>query len=315
MARLFFVLFICFFEVNILAQNTTNNLEDEQNSSILLPVNVYDSFTFSDETSPYIRKGLYLLGPSFFLIYGFSSWGWNIDEGFTLNPETFRGKNAVHGAADKYGHLYSAFVLKRFSSFMFMSSGSSHCRANIEGAILSEIIMLGSELGDGFSAGYGFDPYDILFNNIGILIGIILDWSPVLDGIFTLKFEYVPTKEMREDFDTGDNHDLPTDYGGTKYILSTKLAGIPYLSLTPLRYMNIDLGYYSRGYDQRYERTKTRNVYMGFSINFSIAFGDLLPVGYTSSTLQTFFNYVHLPWDYEAKRWKLSEIPNENYKG
>jgi hypothetical protein len=304
---LFSVLFILIFIVSAIAQKSSG-------VAIKQPINLYETYTFSRESSPYIRTGLYMSAPTFFIVYGFSTWGWRVDDGFTLNPETYRGEDAVHGGADKYGHLYSAYVIKRFTSFLFRASGSSGIIANFEGAIFSEIIMLGSEIGDGFSKGYGFDPYDVMFNNIGIIIGIIIDCSPVLDRIFSIQFEYVPSREMREDFDIVDNHDLPTDYGGTKYILAMKLSGIPYISLTPLRYMNVDLGYYSRGYDQRYERKKTKNVYLGISLNFSIVLGDLLPVGYTSSAFQTIFNYIHLPWDYETMRWKLSEAPNESYE-
>lgn len=314
MQILFSVLFILIFVNTALAEEIPVRGGETSEVAIKLPINLYDSYAFSRERSPYVRTSLYVSAPTFFIIYGFSTWGWKVEEGFTLNPETYRGEDAVHGGADKFGHLYAAYVIKRFSSFLFRASGSSGVKANFEGAIFSEIIMLGSEIGDGFSKGYGFDPYDVMFNNIGILIGMLIDCSPVLDRIFAIQFEYVPSREMREDFSISDNRDLPTDYGGSKYILAMKLSGIPYISLTPLRYINIDLGYYSRGYDQRYVRKKTKNVFLGFSINFSIALGDILPVGYTSSTLQTFFNYFHLPWDYEAKRWKLSEAPNENYE-
>lgn len=313
MRILFSVSCIIIFVVTALAEEIQQGREGDA-VAIKQPINLYDSYTVSRERSPYVRTGLYVFAPSFFIIYGFSTWGWKVEEGFTINPETYRGEDAVHGGADKFGHLYTAYVIKRFSSFLFRASGSSGAMANFEGAVFSEIIMLGSEIGDGFSKGYGFDPYDVMFNNIGILIGILIDCYPVLDRIFAIQFEYVPTREMREDFSLSDNRDLPTDYGGSKYILATKLSGIPYISLTPLRYVNVDLGFYSRGYDQRYVRKKTRNVYLGFSINLSIAFGDVLPVGYTSSTLQTFFNYFHLPWDYEARRWKLSEAANENYE-
>jgi hypothetical protein len=306
------ILFIL--SVAAVAQEYPARGDDVFSPTVRQPVNLYDSFQFDEESAPVIRTGLYVAAPSFFLLYGVTTWGWELGEGFTWNPETFRGRHAVHGGADKYGHLYSAYVLKRLASFFFRASGSSAMVGNVEGVLFSELIMLGSEIGDGFSPDYGFDPYDFLFNNIGILIAFILDCSPTLDRIFSVQFEYVPSREMREDFDWDKNHDLPTDYGGTKYILTTKLAGIPYVSLTPLRYVNVDIAYYARGFDQRFRRMKTKNVHLGISFNYAIAFGDILPVGYTSSSIQTFFNYIHLPWDYEARRWKISEAPNENYE-
>ena len=154
----------------------------------------------------------------------------------------------------------------------------------------------------------------MLFNQIGIIIGVLLDWSPFLDRIFTLKWEYYPSRQMRDKFDIIEHHDIFTDYSGQKFIFTTKFVGIPYLSLTPLRYVNFDVGYYTRGYrGAKYYASRTRNIYIGLSINFSIAFGDLLPVGYSSSSLQTFFNYLHPPWDFELKDWVLSDRPHEEF--
>jgi len=38
---------------------------------------------------------------------------------------------------------------------------------------------------------------------------------------------------MRKKFDIMDHHDVFTDYSGQKVMLTTKLGGIPYLSITP----------------------------------------------------------------------------------
>jgi len=136
-----------------------------------------------------------------------------------------------------------------------------------------------------------------------------LDQFPVLDRMFALQIEWVPTKTFRRKFEPfTENSDIFTDYSGQKMILATKLGGIPYVSRTPLRYVNLDLGYLSRGYGNNEWSHDTREVYMGLSVNFSIAFGDLLPKGYISSTMQTVFNYYHVPFDLEAKKWQLSSV-------
>ena len=294
----------------ISAQETLQIIEPaKEEPTVRLPVNLYDSLAFSEQTAPYVKYGLYIAAPTFFFIYGVTTWGWTAGQGFEVNPETCFGNNAVHGAADKFGHMYAGYLLTRMSYFLFRSSGSSQNMANLEGAILSEFTTLASEIGDGFSPDYGFDPYDFAFNNLGIILGLILNWSPVLDRIFAYQIEYFPSKDMRDRFSITHHHDLPTDYGGTKFMLATKFAGIPYLSLTPVRYFNFDVGYYSRGYDQRGYHSRTKNVYLGVSINLSIAFGDLLPTGYTSSSIQSAFNYVHVPLDYEFKKFVISRSP------
>lgn len=296
------------------SESKSNAFIKDENSPVRVPLNLYDTFRFDEKYSPYIRNGLYVLGPLFMGIYGFSTWGWNSREEFTVRPMTHEGVHAVDGAADKYGHLWGNFAMKRLATFIFRTTGSSWHAANIEGAILTEIVTLGGEIGDGFGKNYGFDPYDALFNNIGILIAMILDTSPVLDRMFTMQWEYVPTREMREKFGS-DHHDVFTDYSGAKVFFVTKFAGIPYVSLTPLRYINFDIGYYARGYNpSKYFSSRTRNIQIGFSINLSIAFGDILPAGYTSSSIQSLFNYYHQPWDWETTTVVLSDRPHEEFE-
>ncbi|MBN2040743.1 MAG: DUF2279 domain-containing protein [Spirochaetes bacterium] len=279
-----------------------------------IPENKFDEFYFNEKYSPYIRKGLYITGPLFMAVYGFATWGWDTRESFTLRPETYMGAHAADGASDKYGHLYGNFIIKRFTTFLFRATGSSSNKANLEGALLTEIITLGGEIGDGFGPNYGFDPYDILFNNIGIFLAVLLDYSPFLDRIFTIQWEYCPSREMRKKFSIGEHHDFFTDYSGQKVLLAVKLAGIPYLSNTFLRYINFDIGYYSRGYNpSKYYDTRTRSLHLGVSINMSIVSGDILPSGYLSSTMQTGFNYFHLPWDMETES-VISDRPQNEFE-
>ena len=318
MKKIILITYFLFLTTSSFTQENLNPSDTDNDNSIKLPVNVFDKFTFNKKANPYIKIAIYVSGPAFMLIYGFSTWQWNAGESFSLKPQTYKGAHAINGAADKFGHLYSNYTGKRFFSFLFRAAGSSPLRANIEGIILTEITSFGGEIGDGFSNKYGFDPYDALFNQMGILLGAILDFSPFLDRIFAYKLEYYPSKQMRAKFDIIDHHDFATDYNGEKFILSTKFGGIPYLSLTPLRYFNFDIGYYTRGYrnnsyeGKTYYKSRTRHLFIGFSANFSIAFGDALPVGYISSSLQSFFNYFHPKWDLEVKDWVLSDIPLED---
>jgi hypothetical protein len=282
-------------------------------SEVILPVNLYDTYTFDSAKWPYIRTGMYLFGPVFVTVWGAAEWGWGTQEKFTFKTSHFRGAHALNGASDKIGHAWASYFVKREATFLFRATGSSPLRSNLEGAFYTEAVMTLLEFGDGLSTAQGFDVYDFVCNNIGIAAGLILDQFPVLDRMFALQWEYVPTKRYRRHVAEGamGSVDFFTDYSGQKYLFTTKLGGIPYLSQTPLRYVNVDLGYYSKGYYNDDFKYSTREMYLGFSINFSMAFGDLLPVGYTSAFLQTTFNYIHLPWDLEAKNWEFTKARND----
>jgi hypothetical protein len=282
--------------------------------AVVLPINLFDTFSFDESNHTPIRTSMYIFGPVFITVWGVVEWGYFSGYTFRIVPYSPWGEHALDGGSDKIGHSYGAYVVKRASTFLFHSTGDSRLKANLLGAAYSELIMTLLEVGDGLSTRYGFDPWDFAGNNVGILIGFLLDQFPVLDRMFAFQMEWVPTKTFRNNFEPfTSKSDIFTDYSGQKAILATKLGGIPYVSKTPLRYVNIDLGYFSRGYDapNRAYKNDTRNVYVGLSVNYSIAFGDLLPKGYTSSTLQTVFNYYHVPFDLEAKQWYLSSVPHE----
>ncbi len=323
-----FAVFTAFFlsvsSVNLNAQDTGANsggvkkIEGHEyfnDGTVILPVNFYDTFTFDEDKRPYMRVFTYASGPVFFLLYGAGLWNWFEDMHFHMKPETPKGTHSINGTADKYGHAWGNYMGKRLFTFLFRATGSSRNRANIEGAILMSITSLGGEMGDGISPHYGFDPYDVMFNEIGVVLAMILDYSPLLDRIFAPKWEYWPSSYQRKRFSNPEHWDIATDYSDQKFILATKLAGIPYLSLTPLRYFNIDVGYYTRGYRPAViYNSRTRNVFLGISANFTIGFGDLLPAGYASSAVQTFFNYYHPPCDLEVKKWVLSDEPQSAFE-
>ncbi|MBN2401343.1 MAG: DUF2279 domain-containing protein [Spirochaetes bacterium] len=311
------IILILLFTSHIASQESLTGNTDQmpEKETVRLPENLYDSFQFDPGTAPYVRYGLYAFGPLFMIGYGLGTWGWN-STNFNFKTEKPFGTYAINAGVDKLGHLYGNYAMKRLTTFMFKASGSSLNKANLEGALLTAIITTAGEIGDGFGPNYGFDVYDLLANQVGILVGFILDYSPFLDRIFTLRWEYFPTKAMREKFDLIEHHDIFTDYSGSKFMLTTKLGGIPYLSLTPLRYVNMDAGYYARGYRpaKGFDR-RTRNFYIGLSVNFSIAFGDILPTGYLSSSMQSFFNYMQVPYvNWEAKRWVISDRPQSDWK-
>jgi hypothetical protein len=247
------------------------------------------------------------------IVYGIYLWDWDFgkSDSYHWQVQPFWGDHAEAGGADKCGHMYSNYMITRFLIFMFRATGSSQNAAVLQGALSNDLSSFIGELGDGFSKNYGFDPWDFAANHMGILLAAALEYWPALDHVFAMRWEYFPTRHMKANFGKFSRWDISTDYNAGKFIFSAKLGGIPYLSQTPLRYVNFDVGYYSRGYKHPEDYpSRTRNVQIGLSVNYSIAFGDILPTGYVSSSLQTFFNFFH-PWcDVELKRVTISDRPH-----
>ncbi|HDP80521.1 MAG TPA: DUF2279 domain-containing protein [Spirochaetes bacterium] len=318
MKKTFIALIIALLAVNPLAAQETPAIEEiraqpaAEKPSVVLPVNLYDTFQWNEKYHYGIRAWMYAFGPGFVAALGILEWNWFDKNAYNYNPSRVCGADALNGMADKMGHLYATYTVKRLSTFLYRATGSSPFRANVEGTVYASALQFLMEVGDGFSSAQGFDIYDVVFNQIGAGVGFVLDAVPALDRMFALQWEYIPTRRMRKNLSNLDSTGDPfTDYSGMKFLFVTKLGGVPYLSRTPLRYVNLDFGYYARGYYNKYYDYSTRNLYAGISVNYSIVFGDILPTGYTSSTLQSFFNYIHPPFDLEVKEWELSKVPRE----
>ena len=282
--------------------------------SMGISVNLFDTFTFSKKTSPFVRQCTYLGAPIGMFLYGVYFWEWSLgkQDYFSIKPETFIGSRAPNGGADKCGHMFANYAGTRFLTFMFRATGSTKNKAIIQGALLNDVTSFIGEIGDGFSMNYGFDPYDVLFNQFGVLLGMVLEYFPSLSRVFSMTWEYMPSKRLLHNLAHATKWDISTDYDAAKFMLTTKLCGIPSLSLTPLKYLNVDVGYYTRGYKHPEEHpSRTRNIFLGISINYSIACEKVLPPGYCSSTLQSLFDYYHPWWDLEMKNWNISDIPHQ----
>ncbi len=96
--------------------------------------------------------------------------------------------------------------------------------------------------------------------------------------------------------------DVTTDYDRHKYLLAFKLDGFDTFRDTPLRYLELHLGYYARGYDQ-YDGLpwqvdeRFRTVYVGVGLNV----GRLLKPLWDTQR----FNYIQMPYTYAPYNHRL----------
>ena len=142
------------------------------------------------------------------------------------------------------------------------------------------------ELGDSFSE-YGFSHEDILMNCVGAAAGYWLGTHPEWQQRLDLRLEYAPSLS---EFET----DVITDYEHHKYLLAVKAGGFELLRETPLRYFELHIGYYVRGYDDYQAATandsRERAVYVGLGINV----GKLIEKVWDTRI----FDYLQLPYSY-----------------
>ena len=226
---------------------------------------------------------------------GLKEWKWG-SSSFRINDENWFGMNTGSGGADKLGHLYSAYAMSEFLTHRLNYKTAAMDYSAKYGAIYSWGMMLIVEIFDGVSMDHGFSYEDLIMNSTGIAASYLKNTVPWLKDKFDLRVEYLPSDGMKGFYPV-------TDYSGMKYIAALKLNGFDNLRNTPLKYLELHLGYYTRGFkdeDRNYFDKKKTNLYLGFGLNLEeFLFKKIKKgLGKPADYLNTFFKYYQAPYTY-----------------
>ncbi len=251
----------------------------------------------------YINIGV----PIVFAAYGVIFWDWGKIQRFNFRDEGWFSKSTYAGGTDKLAHFYSHYTIDRISYYMYRQSGLSREDALKHSFILATSIGTLIEIGDGLSH-YGFAVNDLISDMAGIGLGHLLNYDAYLDELIGLQLWW-----WHDDTATGQHkrgqklRDPVDDYNNQKYVLNFRMAAIPVLrDFTPTRYLNIDVGYFSRGFkDSPIGTQLQKTLYTGLSINVSQVLRDLFPnsdSGYAVSTFSRFYQFPYTSID--VHKWK-----------
>ena len=251
----------------------------------------------------YINLGI----PLVFAAYGAIFWDWGKIKGFNFRDEGWFANSTYAGGTDKIAHFYSHFTLDRFSYYMYRQSGLSRSEALKHSFILATSVGVMIEIGDGLSH-YGFAVNDLISDMAGIGLGHLLNQNAYLDELIGVQLWW-----WDDDTATGKHkkgaklRDPIDDYNNQKYLLNFRMAAIPVLrGFLPTRYINLDLGYFSRGFKDLPDRTGLeKNLYTGISINISQLLRDYFPKSDFTYAVSTFSRFYQFPYtSLDIKKWK-----------
>ncbi len=256
---------------------------------------------FGDKKGNTLEYILFGSVPALVLVWGITVWKWGTaPEWHVENDGWGMEQDSYTGGADKIAHAWGIYAVSRTASFVFEKDGDSRGWAALKGFIFGQCVGLGIEAGDGFGDTYGFSWGDMLWNTGGLL-ALAFDLYPPLDNLIGFQFEYWPSKDHRERRDRWV--EFTSDVSGQKFILALKLAGVPYVGTSFLKYFQLDFGYYTRGYwyNPSHWNYESRHAYIGFAFNLSEVCESFLPAGGFSATASRFFKYYHPPLAYNPE--------------
>ncbi len=236
-------------------------------------------------------------------LQGVTTWKWGSSP-FRTNSEGWFGLKTSSGGTDKMGHAFSSYALTNVLAADLVRAGRSPERAALSAAITSQAIMTYVEVFDGFSGDHGFSHEDVLVNLMGTGLAYVRNVSPRVRDLLDYRMEYKPS---------GYKGFRPlSDYAGQKFMLALKLNGLVQLQNTPWRFVELHLGYYTRGFtaDEQVDGAAPRRFgFVGIGVNLQHGlFGARVPTESASRHYnRLFFEHIQLPGTLVAARWDLDK--------
>jgi len=223
---------------------------------------------------------------------GLKNWNWGSRNSFKTNPEGWFGPITSSGGTDKLGHAFASYAMTNVLTERLIVQGRDSAQAALTSALITQSIMLYVEVFDGYSVDHGWSYEDVVMNLLGSGFAYARHANPSLRNLVDFRLEYQPS---------GYNGFRPiSDYPGQKYLLAFKLSGLDALRNTSLRFLELQAGYYARGFskaEQAEGLKPQRYSFVGIGLNLSeLLFGQrneddpgLRRAG------QVFFEHVQIP--------------------
>lgn len=228
-------------------------------------------------------------------VYGLKEWGWGKSK-FHFLDEGFFGKDTAILGMDKLGHAYATMLYSDYFTQRIAHATDNRAGAALTGALLGLGVQTIVEVLDGFSPSYGFSKEDLIADGVGAGFSFLRNSVPGLADKIDYRMEYI--KSPRSRFHPSG------DYSGQKYVLALKLGGFEQFQDTPLRFVELQAGYFARG-SLAVERNAgdelRREPYVAIGVNLSELLNGTAARNTTAGlAAKRALEYIQVPYTYVA---------------
>ncbi len=191
---------------------------------------------------------------------GIRDWKWGTAY-FRFNSEGWLGLDTGSGGQDKLGHFYSTYLMTEFLYLRLRTAEDQEVGAALAPPLITWTLMTYVEMFDGYSVDHGFSYEDLLMDTAGASLALFRNAFPRIGRAFDYRLEYYPSPQE------GGFHPI-IDYEGQKFLFVLRPSGIPFLSGTPLRYIELYGGYYARGFKRNQDSgSRYARTYVGVGVD------------------------------------------------
>ncbi len=236
--------------IPVCLNDTTNSDSIEPNRSISLRdlSKVNDSVNRSDSIDKHLLINISVaVGTIYISTQAALYFAWYAD--YPQSSFHFINDNNEWLFMDKMGHFTSSYYITNIGSELYAQTGMNRNKSALIGGLLSLTYLTTVEIFDGFSAGWGASPGDVVANAAGV--GLFLSqqflWQEQRIG---LKWSYHPTDfaQYRPDL-LGKNglHSALKDYNGQTYWITGNVKSFLHDDSKIPDWLSIAVGYSATG--------------------------------------------------------------------
>lgn len=201
---------------------------------------------------------------------------------FHFHKEGWFGKNTTNLGIDKLTHAYDTYLIAEILHMQMHKNANASEGDALTAAVLASGLMALNELSDGIEHDSGYSMEDITMNLVGAGFSLLRNTVPGLKEKVAFKIEIVPNSSIYSY--RGQRH-----YEQQRFMFSLMGAGFEELKKTPLRYLDLQVGYYGsdfRAVDRNAGKEPKRHLFVGVGLNLGeLLFGEsrsrLGKAGYT----------------------------------
>ena len=206
------------------------------------------------------------------------------------NTGKFHFFNDIHEwcGMDKFGHAFSTCYIGSLAYKTARWSGMNKGNALVYGTVLPWSFMLGIEILDGFSDGWGFSAFDVMANTVGSAVFLTQQilWN---EQRFSLKYSYFPSPYPKQNpglLGANFAERMLKDYNGQTYWLSCNLNSFIKSKRFP-NWINVCVGYSANG---MINAENNPNAYSQFYLSLDV---DLTKIPTKSKFLKSLFTVLN----------------------
>ena len=212
--------------------------------------------------------------------------------GFSFQDEGWFGLDTHNLGVDKLSHAYNAYLFSEIFYHRIRHRVGDRPNVALTGALLGWGVQFFGEVFDGFKTTSGFSVEDLITNTAGAGFSYLRNAVPGLRDKVDFRVLIMPNSDFYSI--QGKRH-----YEQQRFMLAFTLAGFRQFENTPLRFLELHVGYHASGFTAEAvangERMR-RHVFVGVGLNLNeILFGSRPRTG-LGRAASAVFDYLQIPY-------------------